>query len=57
MKKLIIILIASAILSSCGSTHKCKGNASWYGNRNLGTTIQSDSTFVATNFITKSKTI
>ena len=51
MKKLIIILIASAILSSCGTTHKCKGNGSWYGNRNLST-IQVDSTIIATNFIT-----
>lgn len=51
MKKLII-LCSIAILSSC-ATHKkgCRGKANWYGNRNLST-IQVDSTIIATNFIT-----
>ena len=53
MKKALIILIASAILSSCKTSHKgCRGKANWYGNRNLST-IQVDSTIIATNFITK----
>jgi len=46
MKKLLsVVAIAtfSAILiSSCGSPYKkrkrCRGNGSWYGNRNLGAT-------------------
>jgi hypothetical protein len=51
MKKALIILIGSAILSSCKTSHKCRGNGSWYGNRNLST-IQVDSTIIATKFIT-----
>jgi len=44
MKKQILVLLALAFLvisvSSCGSSYKrrksCRGNGSWYGNRNLG---------------------
>jgi len=44
MKKQILTLIALIIVvlsvSSCGSPYKrrksCRGNGSWYGNRNLG---------------------
>ncbi len=41
MKKIIFMLIGIVILSSCGNSpykkrKSCKGNGSWYGNRNLG---------------------
>ena len=57
MKKALIILIASAILSSCKTSHKgCRGKANWYGNRNLSN-IQVDSTIIATKFYNESKNI
>jgi len=42
MKKLsfvlLLTLLVATTLSSCRSTKKgCKGNGSWYGNRNLAT--------------------
>jgi hypothetical protein len=48
MKKQILTLVALAIVilsvSSCGSPYKkrkaCRGNGSWYGNRNLGSVEQ-----------------
>lgn len=55
MKKALIILIASAILSSCKTSHKgCRGKANWYGNRNLST-IQVDSTLLVIKFYNESK--
>lgn len=41
MKKLNVLLVAIfivSILASCATTgrKKCRGNGSWYGNRNLG---------------------
>jgi hypothetical protein len=45
MKSLISLILATlfivSILSSCGRSpykkrHRCKGNGSWYGHRNLG---------------------
>jgi len=36
----VILFVVTFIVSSCGSPYKkrkaCKGNGSWYGNRNLG---------------------
>lgn len=53
MKKALIILIASAILSSCKTSHKgCRGKANWYGNRNLSTVNKIDSTLLVNKFIT-----
>jgi len=48
MKKQILSLVVLAVViltvSSCGSPYKrrkaCKGNGSWYGNRNLGSVEQ-----------------
>ncbi len=48
MKKQIISLVVLAVIlftvSSCGSPYKrrktCRGNGSWYGNRNLGSVEQ-----------------
>jgi hypothetical protein len=50
MKKQILALITLAFLvisvSSCGSSYKrrksCRGNGSWYGNRNLGSVEQNN---------------
>jgi hypothetical protein len=50
MKKKIIILLTLAVVvttvSSCGSSYKrrksCRGNGSWYGNRNLGAVEQNN---------------
>ncbi len=50
MKKKIISLLSLAlvviILSSCASSVKkrkgCRGNGSWYGNRNLGAVEQNN---------------
>ena len=50
MKKKVISLLSLAlvvtILSSCGSPYKkrkgCRGNGSWYGNRNLGAIEQNN---------------
>ena len=41
MKKLIYLtLILTILITSCNSPYKkrkrCKGNGSWYGNRNIG---------------------
>ena len=39
---LLILFVSAFVLSSCGSPYKrrksCRGNGSWYGNRNLGST-------------------
>jgi hypothetical protein len=48
MKKQILSLVVLAVvlltISSCGSPYKkrksCRGNGSWYGNRNLGSIEQ-----------------
>ncbi len=48
MKKQILSLVVLAVVlltvSSCGSPYKrrksCRGNGSWYGNRNLGSVEQ-----------------
>lgn len=48
MKKQILTLVLLAVVlltvSSCGSPYKrrktCRGNGSWYGNRNLGSVEQ-----------------
>jgi hypothetical protein len=50
MKKQILTLVALSIViisaSSCGSPYKkrkaCRGNGSWYGNRNLGAVEQNN---------------
>ena len=50
MKKQIFALVALAVIvvtvSSCGSPYKkrkaCRGNGSWYGNRNLGSVEQNN---------------
>jgi len=50
MKKQILILIALTVViisaTSCGSPYKrrksCRGNGSWYGNRNLGSVEQNN---------------
>lgn len=40
MKKIFILFLLTIIITSCNSPYKkrkrCKGNGSWYGNRNLG---------------------
>jgi hypothetical protein len=50
MKKKILTLVMLAVvlltISSCGSPYKrrkaCRGNGSWYGNRNLGSIEQNN---------------
>ena len=40
MKKIFTLILLTIIISSCNSPYKkrkrCRGNGSWYGNRNLG---------------------
>jgi hypothetical protein len=40
----VILFVVTFIASSCGSPYKkrkgCRGNGSWYGNRNLGAVDQ-----------------
>lgn len=40
-------------MTSCGSPYKkrkrCRGNGSWYGNRNLGSTPQSNQNSITFN--------
>jgi hypothetical protein len=54
MKNLFILVALVILLGSCGThrSHKCRGNANWYGNRNLSTVNQIDSTIVEIKFIT-----
>lgn len=47
MKKTLSLLLLSILLFSCTSPvykkrKKCKGNGSWYGNRNLGSLEKQD---------------
>ncbi len=52
MKNLFILVALVILLGSCKTSHKgCRGNANWYGNRNLSTVNQIDSTIVEIKFI------
>ncbi len=47
MKKTLSLLLLSILLFSCTNPvykkrKKCKGNGSWYGNRNLGSLEKQD---------------
>ena len=57
MKKLVLVLGLIILVTSCSSPHKrrkrCKGNGSWYGNRNLGETIKSENTYLFVNNLNK----
>jgi hypothetical protein len=58
MKKLVLVLLAMIILgTSCSSPYKkrkrCRGNGSWYGNRNLGESTKSENTYLFVNNLNK----
>lgn len=57
MKKILLVLLGLTILSSCSSPYKkrkrCRGNGSWYGNRNLGESIKSENTYLFVNNLNK----
>jgi hypothetical protein len=58
MKKLVLVLLGLIILvTSCSSPYKkrkrCRGNGSWYGNRNLGESTKSENTYLFVNNLNK----
>ena len=52
-KTLSILLLITILIVSCSSPYKkrkrCRGNGSWYGNRNLGSTPQSSQNSITFN--------
>ncbi len=58
MKKIVLVLLGFIILgTSCSSPYKkrkrCRGNGSWYGNRNLGGSTKSENTYLFVNNLNK----
>jgi hypothetical protein len=55
MKKVLILMVVMIILiSSCAPSpykkrKKCRGNGSWYGNRNLGLVIPNNHSLLSNN--------